>query len=78
MNATQTKCVRRVKKVLDDMEQRGCENFELLGWATNKIAWLWKWRKISREEMVKMTAQVRYILGSLSPDQEDAYLKGGL
>lgn len=42
-----------------------------IGQVTDKIAWLWQWRKITYEEMTTMTAQARYILGELKAYDPD-------
>lgn len=62
----------RVQQLLDRMCMGKYTGFTI-GQITDRIAWLWKWRKISYEQMTKMTAQARYILGELNafdPDTE--------
>lgn len=51
----------RVQEILDKMEQGKYTGFPI-SQITDNIAWLWKWRKITREEMERMTEQVCIIL----------------
>lgn len=56
--------IKQLKNVLDDMENGKYTSFPI--WrATDQIAWLWKWKKITHEEMVKMTDQAIRILENM-------------
>lgn len=56
----------RVQTILDRMVDGKYTGFTI-GQVVDQIAWLWKWKKITRDEMTLMTAQARYILGECDP-----------
>ena len=58
----------RVQKILDRMERGQYTGFTIEH-IVDKITWLWKWRKITHDELTKMTSQVMRILGEDEPSQ---------
>lgn len=61
------KKVKRVCDTLDRME-KGVYAGATIGWVTDQIAWLWKWRYISYEEMTRLTARARFVISTYKPD----------
>jgi len=61
------KKIKRIEDTLDRME-RGLYTGVSIGWVTDQIAWLWKFRYISYDEMTRLTAYARYIIGTYKPD----------
>ena len=61
------KKIKRVEDTLDRMEQ-GLYVGVSIGWVTDQIAWLWKFRHISYEEMTRLTAHARYVISTYKPD----------
>lgn len=61
------KKIKRVKDTLDRME-RGLYVGVSIGWVTDQIAWLWKFRHINYDEMTQLTARARYIISTYKPD----------
>lgn len=59
--------VGQIDNYLDRMEQ-GLYTGVSIGYVTDQIAWLWKWRKISYEEMSRLTAKARYVISTYMPD----------
>ena len=51
----------RLQKELDRMSERKYSSFSI-GELCNKIAWLWKWKKISYDEMTMMCLQAIRII----------------
>lgn len=56
--------IKQLKDALNNMEygKYSCISIQR---ATDQIAWLWKWKKITHEEMVEMTDQAIRILGNM-------------
>ena len=61
------KKVSKLYNTMDRME-RGLYTGLSIGWVTDQIAWLWKFRYIDYDEMTKLTARARYIIGTYRPD----------
>lgn len=41
---------------------------QLNGWVCDQIAWLWKFRYITHEELARLTSKVRYVIYLVHPD----------
>ena len=54
--------VKQLHEALDRMERGQYTGFTI-GQLTDKIAWLWKWKKNSHDEMEMMALQAIHILG---------------
>lgn len=61
------KKVARIDSILDRIE-RGMYVGESIGNVTDQIAWLWKFRHISYEEMTRLTAKARYVISTFKPE----------
>ena len=55
------KDIKRINKALDAMEQGRYAGLKL-GWITERIDWLWKFRHITREQMEKLADRTTYII----------------
>lgn len=53
--------IAQLRETLDRMESGKYTGIKISK-VTDQIAWLWKWRKISREEMIELTEQAIRIL----------------
>lgn len=56
--------IAQLRETLDRMESGKYTGIKISK-VTDQIAWLWKWRKISREEMKELTEQAIRILETL-------------
>lgn len=61
------KKIKRIDDTLDRME-RGLYTGIRIGKITDQIAWLWKFRHISYDEMTRLTARARYVISTYKPD----------
>lgn len=56
--------IAQLRETLDRMESGKYTGIKISK-VTDQIAWLWKWRKISREEMKELTEQAIRILETM-------------
>lgn len=61
------KKVKKIDDVLSRME-RGQYVGVPISYITDQIAWLWRWRKIGRKEMVRLTDRATYVISSYGSD----------
>ena len=61
------KKTEQTEKTLDWIEQ-GRYVDKPISWATDQIAWLWKFRHISEEKMTELTTKATYIINTYPPD----------
>lgn len=59
--------VAKIEWILDRMEQGLYTGFTI-GWVTDQIAWLYKWRYIDYDLMTHLTAKARYVISTYAPD----------
>ena len=61
---------KKIKKIENTLNRMGNGLYTgvSIGYITNQIAWLWKYRYISYEEMTELTAYARYIISTYKPD----------
>ena len=68
MKKNNTKTMHRYNLLIDTIERY--ENFKYVssgldtGWCCDSIAWLWKWRKITKEEMESLCDRMIAIMES--------------
>lgn len=55
------KKIKRVEDALTRMEN-GMYPGVSIGWITDTIAWLWKFRYISYDKLTDLTARARYVI----------------
>lgn len=53
--------VKRIEDALTRMEN-GMYSGVRIGWITDTIVWLWKYRYISYEQLTDLTARARYVI----------------
>ena len=58
------KKVNKIENILDRME-KGLYTGISIGYVTDQIAWLWKFRHISHDEMVKLTDHAISVMNNL-------------
>ena len=59
--------IKEVEKALDRIEQ-GRYVDKPISWATDQIAWLWKFHHISEEKMTELTTRATYIIDTYCSD----------
>lgn len=53
---------KEIDKVLREYEEYKPYHTRDIDWACNRIAWCWKWRKITKEQMEKLADRATAIL----------------
>ena len=48
------KYYNQIDEVLKSYENNAPYHTRNMDWAANRIAWCWKWKKITKEQMVKL------------------------
>ena len=57
----------RINRILDRMEA-GLYTGIKISSVTDRIAWLWNWKKITEEQKNELTARADYIIRTYKPD----------
>lgn len=64
---TLKKKIKKVEDTLDRME-RGLYTGVSIGWVTDQIAWLWKYRYIDHDKLNELTSHAIYVMYLVNPD----------
>lgn len=61
------KKIKKIENTLSRMEN-GLYTDVSIGYITDQIAWLWKYRYIDYDTMTRLTAYARYVISTYKPD----------
>lgn len=60
-----------INKVVTEYENHKSYHTRNIGWAADRVAWAWKWKKITKGQMEELADRITAIL------DENPYFKGG-
>lgn len=61
------KKIKRIEDTLERME-RGLYTGVSIGWVTDQIAWLWKFRLINHDKMTDLATHAMYVISTYKPE----------
>lgn len=61
------KKVKRIENILDRME-KGLYTGISIGYVTDQIAWLWKFRYIDYDTLTRLTTRATYVINTFNLD----------